>query len=124
MLLVWINSVDHSLVKKTEQGLPSISPDIKEIQVLEEPFNGMEVDLEKKNVVNGNTQIETASAVGGLGQGSPKVSLNDTYSVQLNLAVESFERMTKMVVLSMWRIVDHAVWLIIILQCVHSLVAE
>ncbi|XP_024396480.1 uncharacterized protein [Physcomitrium patens] len=67
-----VNAVDHSLVKKTEQGLPSISPDIKEIQVLEEPFNGMEVDLEKKNVVNGNTQIETASAVGGLGQGSPK----------------------------------------------------
>lgn len=43
---------------------------------MEETLNGVEIDLEKKNVVNGITHDETALEARGLGQGSPKVSLS------------------------------------------------
>ena len=53
---------------------------------MEQTLNGMEVDLEKKNLVNGKAQNETVSEAGGLGQGSPKVSFWDRALVQLNFS--------------------------------------
>lgn len=43
---------------------------------MEQTLNGMEVDVETRNFVNGNTLNETPSGATALGQGSPKVRSN------------------------------------------------
>lgn len=43
---------------------------------MEKTLNGMEVDVETRNFVNGNTLKETPSGATALGQGSPKVRFN------------------------------------------------
>lgn len=68
---------------KAEDNPPALLNDNKELQAVEQTLNGMEVDLEKKNLVNGNSQNETVSGAGGLGQGSPKVSSCDRALVRL-----------------------------------------
>lgn len=71
---------------KAEDNSPAPVNDSKELQAVEQTLNGMEVDLEKKNLVNGKSQNETVSGAGGLGQGSPKVSFCDRNLVRLNFS--------------------------------------
>lgn len=71
---------------KKEDNPSTLLNDNKEVHAVEQTLNGMEVDLEKKNLVNGNAQNETVSGAGGLGQGSPKVSSCYRSSVRLNFS--------------------------------------
>ncbi|KAG0558376.1 hypothetical protein KC19_10G023100 [Ceratodon purpureus] len=66
------NTVGNISEVKAEDNSPAPVNDSKELQAVEQTLNGMEVDLEKKNLVNGKSQNETVSGAGGLGQGSPK----------------------------------------------------
>nr|PNR47769.1 hypothetical protein PHYPA_012242 [Physcomitrium patens] len=73
-----VNAVDNVVSSKTEQNPPLALHENKEMQAVEETLNGVEIDLEKKNVANGNAQNEIAPEASGLGQGSPKSELKRT----------------------------------------------